>query len=470
MPINNLDYRFAIVIPAYNEEATISDVAQRALKQCKDVIIVDDGSCDKTIAKLDGLPITLIKHNTNSGKAASLWSGFTAAMKRDIDFIITIDGDAQHAPEDIPLIIEESIRHPNNIIIGSRLANKLDIPAKRYYANKIANFWIAWAAGYPISDSQSGFRLYPASLFQNLNISVSIKNSFVFESEIIIKAAQKGIQSRPVPIPAVYAENARPSHFKGVRDITLITIMVAKSLIGRGMYLQGLYRSAVKPILLPSYEKKIDFDGYLMLLLSSLLILASAGLSLVFSWAYVLKAAAITSQKISTIETLLVLGKRLVNEKPDSDFILRLKRAAFICSQNHSSKIFILGGKTRETSISEASIGKAFLIQNNVEQKNIFIEEESRNTLENLQYFFSLIKDKQQEISLTTNRYHLARSLLMAKGFGINAQPCPAEEKFTFSLRNILMTFIESLHLHWYLTGKYWAKLTKNTKMLNRIC
>lgn len=257
MDIKTHNCKFAIVIPAYNEEATIHSVALRALKQCEKVIIVNDGSNDETISRLKGLPVTIIDNEINLGKAASLWAGFTEAMKNnDIDAIITLDGDAQHAPEDIPLLISASEANPNNIIIGARLANKEDIPAKRYYANKIANFWIAWAAGYPLSDSQSGFRLYPVSLFNNLNISISKSSSFVFESEIIIKAAQKGIHSYPVPIPAVYAENARPSHFRGVRDITLITIMVAKSLASRGFYLQGLYRSTIKPILLPSHKKK----------------------------------------------------------------------------------------------------------------------------------------------------------------------------------------------------------------------
>lgn len=256
MPESGQNCSFAIVIPAYNEEATIHDVVQRALNQCNKVIVVDDGSSDNTVSRLDGLPITLIKHETNQGKAASLWDGFMTAMKDDISVIITLDGDNQHAPEDIPLLMAKSESHPDQIIIGARLADKSSIPAKRYYANKIANFWIAWAAGYPLSDSQSGFRLYPVSLFKNMNISISKSSSFVFESEIIIKAAQRGIYSQPVPIPAVYTENARPSHFRGVRDITLITLMVAKSLLSRGLYLQGLYRSVLEPMLLPTQKKK----------------------------------------------------------------------------------------------------------------------------------------------------------------------------------------------------------------------
>lgn len=134
--INN----FAIVIPAYNEEATIFDVVQRALNLSDKVIIVDDGSSDNTIEKLSDLPIKLIKHEVNKGKAASLWDGFIQALEMDVDTIITLDGDGQHAPEDIPLLLAKAREYPNDIIIGARLADKSAIPAKRYYANKIANF------------------------------------------------------------------------------------------------------------------------------------------------------------------------------------------------------------------------------------------------------------------------------------------------------------------------------------------
>ena len=245
MSQDNRNNNFAIVIPAYNEEATIYDVVQAALKQCDKVIVVDDGSIDKTIEKLSGLPVTLIKHEVNKGKAASLWDGFMAAIDAGVDAIITIDGDGQHSAEDIPLLLDKAAEYPKDIIIGARLADKSAIPAKRYYANKFANFWIAWAAGYPIADSQSGFRLYPKALFDNLKIS--IKHSFVFESEILIKAAQLGIYSHPVKIPAVYKTGARPSHFRGVQDIILITKMVAKSLYKRGFFLSGLYHSCIRP-------------------------------------------------------------------------------------------------------------------------------------------------------------------------------------------------------------------------------
>ncbi|HED34920.1 MAG TPA: glycosyltransferase family 2 protein [Gammaproteobacteria bacterium] len=252
---NSHNTDFAIIIPAYNEEATIRDIATRALEFSPLVIVIDDGSTDQTIQKLENLPITLIKNRQNSGKAATLWAGIQAARRHSIKYIVSLDGDAQHAPEDIPKLLTEARLKPAHIIIGARLADKASIPAKRYYANRTANFWLAWAAGYPISDSQSGFRIYPIELFDNLQMLTRKRDSFVFESAILIKAAQRGIKSCAIAIPAVYAKNARPSHFHGVRDITYITLMVARSLASRGFYPQGLYRSCIKPWLFSQHEK-----------------------------------------------------------------------------------------------------------------------------------------------------------------------------------------------------------------------
>jgi glycosyltransferase involved in cell wall biosynthesis len=239
--MKNKKSNVVIIIPAFNEQATIQLVVKQALAEDVGVIVIDDASTDNTIAELKGLSIHLIKHKHNQGKAISLWHGFEYALKQGVENIITLDGDGQHLPKDIKLLLEKSNNFPQQIIIGERLSDKSKIPKKRYYANKIANFWISWASGYCINDSQSGFRLYPDVLFKNLKISVSKNKSFVFESEILIKAAQKGIFSQGVQIPAIYKIEARASHFKGVRDITLITLMVAKSLFSRAMYLKGLY-------------------------------------------------------------------------------------------------------------------------------------------------------------------------------------------------------------------------------------
>ena len=235
--------RFAVVIPAYNEAATIRDVAIRALRQVPRVIVVDDGSVDGTASKLDALPLTLLQNPVNLGKAASLWRGMQQALQDGAEGVITLDGDGQHEAEDIPCLIAESKRYSNAIIIGSRLHDKQNIPTARYCANRFANFWIAWAAGYPIADSQSGFRIYPAQLLRCIHVAHGKAASFVFESEILIEAGRRGVESVAVPVKVIYRNGARPSHFRAVKDIALIVRMVAWKLLSRGMYLPGLARS-----------------------------------------------------------------------------------------------------------------------------------------------------------------------------------------------------------------------------------
>lgn len=459
----------AIVIPAYNEGATIHDIASRALAMYSQVIIVDDGSTDDCIDRLKGLPVKLIQHSTNRGKAASLWDGISWARQLGAKYIVTLDGDGQHAPEDIPKLVARLESHPGHIIIGARLADKSAIPAKRYYANRIANFWLAWAAGYPLSDSQSGFRIYPANLFDGLKISISKRSSFVFESEILIKAAQRGIYSTAVAIPAVYTEQARPSHFRGVRDISLITSMVARSLLARGLYLQGLYRAAIKPHLLPAQDDRPDYAGYLMAALSLLVMVLSGGLTLLLAIIYIWRTAKHTSS-IATGQHIIVLGKRLRNNVPDHDYRLRLNRAIALYQADPTRQFYVLGGTTGDAEISESLAGQQYMEANGTPVSHIYIEQGSRNTLENIRHLRDRIDITEQFFVLVSNRYHLARASTMARQFGYKIAPCAAESSAVPGLASKFMYVTEGMLLHWFLTGLLYAKLTHNKAMLNRIC
>jgi glycosyltransferase involved in cell wall biosynthesis len=232
-----------VVIPAYEEAATIRDVAARARTHADTVIVVDDGSHDGTAQQLDGLDVVLLRHAANRGKAATLWTGFEHALALGAETIVTLDGDGQHGPDDIPRLVHAQARFPDRIVVGSRLHDRAHFPARRYYANCFARFWISWAAGYPIADTQTGFRAYPAHLFKRVKHDDFRAEGFVFESEVLIRAAHHGVRSIAVPIPGIYPKTARPSHFRPVADIARIVVMVAGHLSRRGLYPAGLWRS-----------------------------------------------------------------------------------------------------------------------------------------------------------------------------------------------------------------------------------
>jgi glycosyltransferase involved in cell wall biosynthesis len=242
----NVMAKYCVVIPAYNEAATIRDVASRAIRQNENVIVVDDGSTDGTAEALIDLPVTLLRNPTNCGKAASLWRGFQQALTAGATGVATLDGDGQHAPEDIPRLLAEAVLFPDHVIIGARRGDQRRAVYWRYVANRVADFWVSWAAGYSFTDSQSGFRVYPASLLRRVQIKHGKVRSFVFESEILIEATRAGHRSLAVPIEALRRPGARASYFRPVLDIVRITCMVGWKLISRGMYPIGLYRSFFK--------------------------------------------------------------------------------------------------------------------------------------------------------------------------------------------------------------------------------
>jgi glycosyltransferase involved in cell wall biosynthesis len=230
----------AVVIPAHNEARTIRAVAARALQQLPLVIVVDDASTDGTADLLEGLPVIVLRNEQNRGKAASLVRGAHEAIERGASAIVTLDGDGQHSPEDIPSLLKAYRAMPGSIVIGARLHHRAKIPRPRYWANRVANFWISLASGYRIADTQSGFRVYPARLLQTGNVGSGRAHSFVFESEILIEAARHGVIATCVPIGVVYSERARASYFRPVVDIARITRMVAWRLLREGTLLRVL--------------------------------------------------------------------------------------------------------------------------------------------------------------------------------------------------------------------------------------
>ena len=237
-------HSYWVVIPAFNEGPTVRDVAVRAREHCRNVIVVDDGSTDDTFERLADLDITVLRNEENRGKAHSLWRGFQEALAQGAAAVITLDADGQHAPEDIPSFIAALFNDPDTFVIGARLASQRKALPWRYLANRMADFWISWAAGRPIEDSQSGFRLYPARLLRTLTLQHGLEESFVFESEVLIEAARRNVRCLHIPIGVAPRTGPRASHFRPVTDVLRITRMVAGRILSGNGHSPEITRSA----------------------------------------------------------------------------------------------------------------------------------------------------------------------------------------------------------------------------------
>ncbi len=225
--------KIVAVIPALDEAATIRKVVNDTMPRVDHTIVINDGSTDDTVAALEGAPIERLDHPGNLGKGESLRHGIRRAREVSASAVVTLDGDGQHPPKYIPRLLDAHAREPNAVIIGTRTDPAGSAPRARRNANRVADFFLSWAAGESLRDTQSGFRLYPQAALDTL--CETIGENFVYESEALISLVERGWRVCYIGIPAIYEDLSRPSHYRPVLDTIRITIRVASRLFRRGM-------------------------------------------------------------------------------------------------------------------------------------------------------------------------------------------------------------------------------------------
>jgi glycosyltransferase involved in cell wall biosynthesis len=209
--------RCAIVIPAYNHGRQLRDVLAETLQFGFPVVVVDDGSTDSTPQILASFSqVTVLRHDMNQGKGASLLDGFSLALKV-ADYAITMDADGQHNPDDIPSLVRAVPPGARPLVIGKRSGmEQANAPWTSRWGRKFSNFWVWASCGEWISDSQSGFRLYP--LPETLRLGATSRR-FQFEVEILVRTVWSGIPIQEVPVQALYGPAGdRISHFRPFAD------------------------------------------------------------------------------------------------------------------------------------------------------------------------------------------------------------------------------------------------------------
>lgn len=237
--------RIAVLIPALNEELAIRGVVTSALAVCADVIVVDDGSTDRTLERIADLPVQVIRHATPMGKGESLRAGFREALRRGFDAVVTMDGDGQHDAADVPRLIAAARAYPDHLVIGARMRTRDNQPNARRRANAVADWGISWGCGIPVADTQSGQRYYPRAALALVDLPAQ---GFVFEAAILIAGVrERGLGVVSVPIETRYHAGARRSHFRPVIDVTRITWYTIRRVIHYGHVVAAYRRSHDHP-------------------------------------------------------------------------------------------------------------------------------------------------------------------------------------------------------------------------------
>jgi glycosyltransferase involved in cell wall biosynthesis len=218
------------VVPAYNAAATVGEVVATTRTRIARVVVVDDGSSDATATVAEAAGAEVLRHAANRGKGAAIVTALSHLGARGIARVLTLDADGQHLASEIPVLVEASDRAPRAIVVGVRRKEGHTIARVNRFGNWVADRLLRLIAGRPLPDTQSGFRVYPLPATLSLGAEGT---RYEFETEILLRAARRGVEVVGVPVHVHYPPVAeRVSHFRPWQDTLRIIRIVLRVLRG----------------------------------------------------------------------------------------------------------------------------------------------------------------------------------------------------------------------------------------------
>ncbi len=208
-----------VLIPTYNEEESIANLLARlqAVREKLansfdiDILVVDDGSPDKTveiIKSLDFSKIKVLQRDQKNGLGPAYLAGFTEGLKSDYQYFVEMDADLSHQPEELPTLLDKA--GEDKFVIGTRWmpgGSVVNWPKKRQFISKMGTKYAAFALDLPFRDLTSGFRVIPRSFLESIEFTEIETRGYGFQVEMAIKANRNGFKIIEVPIKFVEREN-----------------------------------------------------------------------------------------------------------------------------------------------------------------------------------------------------------------------------------------------------------------------
>ncbi|MFO8053267.1 MAG: glycosyltransferase family 2 protein [Candidatus Omnitrophota bacterium] len=206
--------RIWVIVPAYNEADDLGKFLTKIKEKNLSVLVVDDGSTDNSYQVAKRYADLVIKNQKNFGKGLSLRRGIDYLINNKyFDFIITMDADGQHSPDDLDKFIDQA-KQGSLFVIGNRMDNPENMPKTRIITNCFMSWLVSKISGQYIPDSQCGYRLIKREVIESLTIKTK---KFEIESEMLINASKLGYPIKSIPIKSIYHKNVS-SKIKPISD------------------------------------------------------------------------------------------------------------------------------------------------------------------------------------------------------------------------------------------------------------
>ena len=217
--------KYCVIVPAYREQGRISSVVQGIRRHCENVVVVDDGSLDNTAKEAEAAGAVVVKHAANMGKGTALNTGFKYALENGYEFLITMDGDGQHDPSDIPGFVEAYTKTGMPVLIGNRMNDPRTMPLVRRLTNRFMSWLLSLKMEQTVPDTQSGYRLFKCDVLAGISVQAG---RFAAESEILLLLSRRGVKIGSLPIKTIY--RGEKSKINPIKDTISFFKMLRRNL------------------------------------------------------------------------------------------------------------------------------------------------------------------------------------------------------------------------------------------------